>query len=134
MNKNHLLSTILTIVITMVILYCLDTFTKIEIPMATYFVSGALGLVSFIFGEWISKAINERPALYVNRYMMSFLLKMLGFIGFLAIFIYLNPENKVIVAISCFACYLIFTVHMIVFLKLAEKKNSPKNPLPKKSN
>jgi len=119
MNRNHLISTIITILIVNAILYFIDRFTQIEISTVVYVMTAVLGFVSYLFGEWIAGAINERPALYVNRYMMSFLMKMLGFLAFLVLYLKLVPGNTVNIALSLFASYVIFSAHMVVFLKKA---------------
>jgi len=134
MNKKHLLSISITTILVLLIVYVAQMYTTLNLPTIVYPVIVVLGVLSFLFGEWISKAINERPALYVNRYMIAFIVKMFSFLTFVGIYLYINPENKIPVALTLLACYLIFKVHMIGFLKSSEKKHLLENPTSKKTN
>ncbi|MFT4661617.1 MAG: hypothetical protein ACI8XB_001895 [Patiriisocius sp.] len=134
MISRHLLSIISTLILLCAIIYFAPKFSELSLPNFSYIAITVFAAMSYLFGEWIVGALNERPALYVNRYMIGFMVKMFSFLAIIGTYLYLNPENKFQVALSLFACYLIFNIHMIVFLKKSEKNFKAQNTPSKKSN
>ncbi len=122
MNKKFLLTTIVLSIIIAITFYLLKDNDIVVFPQVVYIVAIVIAATSFLFGAWTIKAINERPALYVNRYMIGFIVQLMGFIMFIGAYLYTKPENQMQIVMALFVIYLIFKANMIVFLKKAEKE------------
>lgn len=122
MNKSFLTAILIGIVALLAIVFSLINADFLPDNNIIYVAVVLFGLLSWVVGNWIAGALKERPAVFVNRYMMGFGIKMFTFLIFVGAYLYQNPPGKIKSGIALFLIYMIFNVIMITNIRQQEKK------------
>lgn len=92
-------------------LYLLDLLLpKHTVPLAAYLFTAAFALLTFLLHRWLTGESVQRPQRFVTYFMGAITLKLFATLIFLTIYLVMVGEEKVIVALSAFTTYVLFTV------------------------
>ena len=117
--KHALLFTIILAAAGYIVYYFLPEFYTPVFPfLLLFFLS-----VSLIVHYLLIKAIQKRPAKFINQFMLTTFLKLLFYIIVLVIYSLINRDDAVIFIVTYFLLYLFFTVFEMVSILKFNKQN-----------
>lgn len=97
---------------------------NVQIPLVSYIFLGLFAIITFLIHQWLVAANQKSPQQFVTFFMGSITLKLFFTVTLLFVYLYLNREQRVPVALSFMSTYLLFTVIEVVSLyKLMVPKN-----------
>lgn len=136
-HKEAFNSFLRTLIITtiVVIVVSLIVFTSIpawHYPSVFPFLLGFFFITTLVVYHFMLKALERRPARFVNIFLMTTMLKLMGYMAFMVIYALLNREVATTFIISFFILYIIFTVMEVVSLLNVNKKIGNGNESTKK--
>jgi hypothetical protein len=107
------------------ILFGLNYFLpNVQIPLVSYIFLGLFAVITYLIHQWLVAANQKSPQQFVTFFMGSITLKLFFTVTLLFVYLYLNREQRVPVALSFMSTYLLFTVIEVVSLyKLMVPKN-----------
>ena len=75
------------------------------------------------------KAVERRPARFVNVFMLTTMLKLMLFLAVMVVYVLLNREDAMPFILTYFVLYVIYTVLEVVsILKVNKEKSGGTNP------
>jgi hypothetical protein len=89
---------------------------NVPIPLVSYLFLGLFALITLLIHRWLVAANNKSPQQFVTFFMGSITLKLFFTVTLLFVYLYLNREQRVPVALSFMSTYLLFTVIEVVSL------------------
>jgi hypothetical protein len=99
------------------ILFGLNHFLpNVQIPIISYIFLGLFAVITFLIHQWLIAANQKSPRQFVTFFMGSITLKLFFTVTLLFVYLYLNREERVPVALSFMSTYLLFTVIEVVSL------------------
>jgi hypothetical protein len=99
------------------VLFGLDYWSAdVQIPIINYIFVFLFALTTFLIHQWLMAANRKSPRQFVTFFMGSITLKLFFTITLLFIYIYLNRDERIPVALSFMSTYLLFTVIEVVSL------------------
>lgn len=90
--------------------------TNAHIPLISYIFLGLFAIITFLIHQWLIAANQKSPQQFVTFFMGSITLKLFFTVTLLFVYLYLNREQRVPVALSFMTTYLLFTVIEVVSL------------------
>ena len=120
--KKFLNQTLLTGLLSGIILYIIFVVLKPEyyhpaIPFMLIFAVSITLLVHW----YLLKSLTKRPQAFINTFLMFLGIKMLSYLLFLIVVVFLSKNNIVPFVLSFFGIYLVFTVTETIAILKAEK-------------
>jgi len=107
---------LLTIIL-LIVLFLIDRYAhQIELPAVLYFFVLAFSALTAGIHNWLTRANERNPKLFVTYFLGSVSIKLFATLIFLVVYIFLNRDEKVAVGLGVFAIYASFTVIEIVSL------------------
>jgi len=104
-------------IINALVLLGLNNWTSgVRIPIICYVFVALFSLITFLIHQWLISANRKSPRQFVTFFMGSITLKLFFTVTLLFIYIFLNREERVPVALSFMGTYLLFTVLEVVSL------------------
>lgn len=92
------------------IIWGLSSFSEVHVPQILYVVVlGFFGITMFLFNSLL-KANEKSPSRFVSAFMGAVAIKMMATMIFLTVYLYLNTEHRIEMAMSVFFIYISFTV------------------------
>jgi len=89
---------------------------NVQIPIISYIFLGLFAVITFLIHQWLIAANQKSPQQFVTFFMGSITLKLFFTVTLLFVYLYLNREERVPVALSFMSTYLLFTVIEVVSL------------------
>ncbi len=89
---------------------------NIEIPFVNYLFLLLFAAITFLIHQWLIAANRKSPRQFVTFFMGSITLKLFLTVTLLFVYIYLNRDERIPVALSFMGTYLLFTVIEVVSL------------------
>ncbi|NQT78030.1 MAG: hypothetical protein HQ565_09970 [Bacteroidetes bacterium] len=93
------------------------------------FIVGFFFFATIIVFYYMLKAVEKRPARFVNVFMLTTMLKLMLFLAVMVVYVLLNPEDAKPFILTYFVLYVIYTVLEVVsILKVNKEKSGGTNP------
>lgn len=104
-------------VVNAMVLFGLDYYiANVQIPIVSYLFLGLFAIITFLIHQWLIAANQKSPQQFVTFFMGSITLKLFLTVTVLFVYLYLNREERIPVALSFMSTYLLFTVIEVVSL------------------
>ncbi len=93
------------------------------------FIVGFFLFATIIVFYYMLKAVERRPARFVNVFMLTTMLKLMLFLAVMVVYVLLNREDAKPFILTYFVLYVIYTVLEVVsILKVNKEKSGGTNP------
>lgn len=88
-------------------------------PVAYYFVVG-FWLLSLALNIWLSRPASRNPQLFVSYFMGAITVKLIATLIFLGAYLIIIDDERMVVALSAFVTYVLFTILQVFMLSKVE--------------
>ncbi len=96
------------------------------------FLLGFFFLATLMMYHFMLKALEKRPARFVNAFMLTTLVKLLGYMTIMIVYALINKEDGRAFIIAFFVLYVVYTVVEVVSLLSINRQNNFERPKERK--
>ena len=91
-----------------------------SVPPAAYYFVGGFWLLSIALHKWLTRPSSRDPQLFVSYFMGAITVKLIATLIFLGAYLIAIDEERMVVALSAFVTYVLFTILHVSMLSKTE--------------